>query len=47
MKGQGWKNIVVVEGRVGESEVKRMWDDGVRNGESWKSIYRGNGLHRF
>jgi len=42
MKGQGWKTIVVVEGR-GE----RMWDDDVRNGEGWMSIYRGNDLQRF
>jgi len=26
MKGQGWKNIFVVEGRGGESEEKRMWE---------------------
>jgi len=37
------KNIVVVEGRGGESEEERLWDDGVRNGEGWKGIYRGNG----
>lgn len=33
MKDQGWKNIVVAEGRGGEN---------VRNGEGWNSIYRGN-----
>jgi len=43
MKGQGWKNIVV-EGRGGESEEERMWDDGVRNCKSWKGIYMGEWL---
>ena len=26
MKGQGWKNIVVVEGRGWESEEERVWE---------------------
>jgi len=37
-------NIVVVEGRGGESEEERMWDDGVRNGEGWEDVYKGEWL---
>jgi len=43
MKDQGWKNIFVVKGRGGESKEERMRDNGMRNGEGWKDIYRGNG----
>jgi len=38
MKDQRWKHIVV-EGRKEEDE--RVLDDGMRNGEGWKGIYRG------